>query len=238
MPADYNKSKRICARGDLMEKKRFQMSDSMKVAIFIVLSGGFQDAYTYFCRGSVFANAQTGNIVLLASNAMHGNFAGVLKYLIPIFAFMLGTAFSERIHVHFRDCVKVHWRQLVLLCEIVQLFIVGFIPQSLNPLANALVSFVCAMQVQSFHTVYGQVYASTMCIGNLRSGVEALCRYFQDRDSTQLNRSITYFSVIFLFALGAGFGVLLTEHFGIRAIWLSCALLTIGVILMFKPEDA
>lgn len=221
-----------------MEKKRFQMSDSMKVAIFIVLSGGFQDAYTYFCRGSVFANAQTGNIVLLASNAIHGNFAGVLKYLIPILSFILGTALSERIHMHFHDCAKIHWRQLVLLCETALLFAVGFIPQRLNPLANALVSFVCAMQVQSFHTVYGQAYASTMCIGNLRSGVEALCRYFSDRGITQLHRSLTYFAVIFLFALGAGAGVLLTELFDIRAIWICCALLTIGIILMFKPEDA
>lgn len=38
-----------------------QMSDSFRAAVFIILSGGFQDAYTYFCRGEVFANAQTGN---------------------------------------------------------------------------------------------------------------------------------------------------------------------------------
>ena len=42
-----------------------QMSDSFRAAVFIILSGGFQDAYTYFCRGEVFANAQTGNIVFL-----------------------------------------------------------------------------------------------------------------------------------------------------------------------------
>ena len=39
---------------------RGQMSDSFRAAVFIVLSGGFQDAYTYTCRGEVFANAQTG----------------------------------------------------------------------------------------------------------------------------------------------------------------------------------
>lgn len=37
-----------------------QMSDKFRAAVFIILSGGFQDAYTYCCRGSVFANAQTG----------------------------------------------------------------------------------------------------------------------------------------------------------------------------------
>ena len=46
---------------------RGQMSDTLFTAIFIVLSGGFQDAYTYGCRGGVFANAQTGNIVLLST---------------------------------------------------------------------------------------------------------------------------------------------------------------------------
>lgn len=49
-----------------------QMSDTFFAAVFIILSGGFQDAYTYCCRGSVFANAQTGNIVLLSAALFRG----------------------------------------------------------------------------------------------------------------------------------------------------------------------
>ena len=41
-----------------------QMSESFLTAAFLSLSGGLQDAYTYIYRGHVFANAQTGNIVL------------------------------------------------------------------------------------------------------------------------------------------------------------------------------
>ena len=50
-------------------KTRFhgQMSDTFHAAVFVTHSGGFQDAYTYICRGQVFANAQTGNIVLLSA---------------------------------------------------------------------------------------------------------------------------------------------------------------------------
>ena len=33
-----------------------QMSESLLTASFIILSGGLQDAYTYLCRGKVFAN--------------------------------------------------------------------------------------------------------------------------------------------------------------------------------------
>ena len=39
-------------------RPRGQMSESMLTAAFIILSGGLQDAYTYLCRGKVFANAQ------------------------------------------------------------------------------------------------------------------------------------------------------------------------------------
>lgn len=45
-----------------------QMSDAFRTTVFLTLSGGFQDAYTYMGRGKVFANAQTGNIVLMATN--------------------------------------------------------------------------------------------------------------------------------------------------------------------------
>ena len=44
-----------------------QMSDSLLVGALLSFTGGFQDAYTYLCRGKVFANAQTGNIVLLSA---------------------------------------------------------------------------------------------------------------------------------------------------------------------------
>ena len=49
-------------------RPRGQMSESMLTAAFIILSGGLQDAYTYLCRGKVFANAQTGNIVLMSTH--------------------------------------------------------------------------------------------------------------------------------------------------------------------------
>ena len=173
-----------------------QMSDKFRSAVFIILSGGFQDAYTYCCRGGVFANAQTGNIVLMSSALFRGNWGAVVKYLVPVLSFLLGIAVAELVHVHYRRQEKIHWRQIVLIEEIILLFIVGFIPEYLDPLANALVSFVCALQVQTFHKIHGQPYASTMCIGNMRSGMESLCAWFRSRDRETLVMALTYFGVI------------------------------------------
>lgn len=51
-----------------LDRPRGQMSDSFLMSAFIILSGGLQDAYTYCCRDKVFANAQTGNIVLMSTH--------------------------------------------------------------------------------------------------------------------------------------------------------------------------
>ena len=213
-----------------------QMSESLLTASFIILSGGLQDTYTYICRGKVFANAQTGNIVLFSAYLFEGNFSRCLHYLVPLLAFMVGIFAAECIHRHYKYMEKVHWRQLIVLAEIVLLFIVGFLPQEVNTFANALVSFVCAMQVQTFRKVRGHAYASTMCIGNMRSGTEALCVYFHTREPEVLQKALTYFGVIGLFAVGAGFGALLTHALAERGIWVSCALLTVSFLFMFIHE--
>ena len=90
--------------------------------------------------------------------------------------------------------------------------------------------------VQTFRKVRGHAYASTMCIGNMRSGTEALCVYFHTHDREVLLKALTYFGVIGLFAAGAGAGVLLTEALAERGIWVSCALLTVSFLFMFIHE--
>ncbi len=210
-----------------------QMSDSFLTAIFIVFSGGFQDAYTYMCRGEVFANAQTGNIVLMAANLFQGEFSHCLRYLVPVISFMIGTFVAEQIHSAFKHYEKIHWRQIIILFEILLLFGVGFIPHRYDAVANAVVSFVCAMQVQTFRKVRGHVYASTMCIGNMRSAIVSLFAFFEFRDKKILQKSFVYFGVILIFAIGAGFGSIITKSLGEKAIWVCCAFLAISFAIMF-----
>ena len=213
-----------------------QMSESFYTVIFLSLSGGLQDAYTYLFRGGVFANAQTGNIVLLSVNLFAGNWGKAAHYLVPLLAFSLGVLAAETARWHFRGR-HLHWRQLVVLGEIVLLFLVGFLPSSLDLLANALVSFACAMQVQAFRKVDGYAFASTMCIGNLRSGVESLCAWGRTGNQEAKRKTVRYFGVLLFFALGAGLGSVGIGHWASRAIWLSCALLAVSFVLMFIRED-
>lgn len=215
-----------------------QMSDAFINNMFLALSGGFQDAYTYNSRNEVFSNAQTGNVVLMSQHLMVGQWAEGIRYVFPLLAFALGVLVAERISYRHHDTKKIHWRQIVLVIEIILLFLVGFIPHELDMVATALVSFTCAMQVQAFRKVSGYAYASTMCIGNLRSGMEALSMYLRDRRPEELKKMQHYFGVILFFAIGAGIGGNLSIWFGIRMIWISCLLLTISFLLMFRRNAA
>lgn len=212
------------------------MSEAFITMFFLTLSGGLQDAYTYVLRGKVFANAQTGNIVLMSSHLFSGDFSGCVKYLIPVLAFAAGTFAAEQISGAFRNNTRVHWRQIVLAIEIVLLFLVAFIPESANNFANALVSFSCAMQVQSFRKVNGHPFASTMCIGNLRSGMDALSIWTRTKNKDQFERSMHYFAIIVSFAIGSGFGCMLAGILSLKLVLLSCALLLVSFLLMIPGE--
>ena len=220
-----------------MKRHRGQMSDSLRLGTVLTLAGGLQDAYSYNCRGQVFANAQTGNIVLLGQSLAGGQWAVALHYVFPLLAFLAGVYASEWVRHLGRHSRTLHWRQTVLLVEIALLTAAGFLPQAMNPLANALMSFACAMQVDSFRKFRGVPCATTMCIGNMRSGTEALCVYFHTRDREVLHKALTYFGVIGLFAVGAGLGALLTRAFAERGIWVSCALLAVSFLIMFIHEE-
>lgn len=214
----------------------WQMSEAFITSVFLALSGGFQDAYTYFTRDEVFSNAQTGNVVLMSQHFMMGEWQAGLRYLYPLFAFAFGVFFAEQVQGRFKYAKKLHWRQSILLMEILILFFVGFLTEGWNMLATVLVSFSCAMQVQTFRKVNGHSYASTMCIGNLRSGTAALSAYMRDRRPEQIRQAMYYFGIILFFAVGAGIGGNLSMRLGFKAIWFSSAVLAVSFLLMFIEE--
>lgn len=123
-------------------KHSLQMSETLRLGIILALSGGFMDAYSYLERGNVFANAQTGNLLLFGVNLAEGNYFAMLSYLLPVLAFTLGILLADTVR-----ClnIRLHWRQLSVLLEAVILICVAFFPHSLNPLANSLTSFACGI---------------------------------------------------------------------------------------------
>lgn len=216
---------------------RKQFSESLRVGVLLALTGGFLDAYTYLCRGKVFANAQTGNIVMLGISFIEGNTSDVVKYIVPIIAFATGVLLAEIIRHRLSDYEKIHWRQAVLAIETILLIIVTFI--SYDYIVNTLISLICAMQVESFRKFHGNAYATTMCTGNLRSGTEKLVVFIKNKDRKHLKVALQYYFIIFVFCFGAFIGSIFSLNIGKKAILISCIplVLALGIMGYKKEED-
>lgn len=223
-----------------MNDRTVQMSEAYSLGALLTVGGGFLDAYTYFTRGGVFSNAQTGNLVLLAIRLAEGDLTALPRYLPPILAFALGVVVAELVRDRYRASHALHWRQAVVALEALILLATAFLPQDRwDAAVNAAVSFVCAMQVEAFRKIRGNALATTMCTGNLRSGTELLYHGLRDRDPAALRRSLQYYGIILCFLAGGALGVWATGLLAERAILLCCALLLVIFLAMFRaPEEA
>ena len=212
-----------------------QMSESVRLGILLALSGGLMDAYSYIVRDQVFANAQTGNMLLFGVNLSEGNIRLAIHYLVPVVAFAIGIALAE--YVHTRNIEKLHWRQMSVLLEAVILLGVGFIPTSFNLLANSLTSFACGIQVESFRKIHGHGIATTMCIGNLRNALQNVDDYIITHKRGFLENGLLYFGVIFTFVFGAVLGNWCIERMGLHAIVVASVLLFVAFAIMFIDRE-
>ncbi len=210
-----------------------RIADSVPCAILLALSGGCMDAYSYLFRDHVFANAQTGNILLFAVNLADGELPGAMKYFSLTMSFVAGIMLADLINRKKAPPGSIR-QPISILFEALLLFLTAFLPKSLDAVANMMISFVCGIQLESFREIRGHGIATTMCIGNLRSGTYNLDKYIQTRSRAYLRRAVLYFGIIFTFAAGAVIESKLIRMIGTRAIWFSPALLIVCAALMFR----
>ena len=218
-----------------MERAK-QTSESIELGVLLALAGGFMDAYSYIARDGVFANAQTGNILLVGVNLSGGDLMRAGRYFFPVLAFALGIMLADLIHERFSSLF--HWRQLTVFLEAVILLGVSLIPGTANLVANCLTSFACGMQVESFRKIHGHGIATTMCIGNLRSALQSVDDYIITHNKGFLENGLLYFGVILTFVVGAVLGNLCIGWLGLHAIAVAAALLAGCFLIMFIDREA
>lgn len=206
-------------------------SQRMRIAFLLTLVGGFLDAYTYFERGGVFANAQTGNIVMLGIALATGSHGKALAHLVPICSFTLGLLTSIMIkEVLERRHLRLV-RRSVLVVEMVGLGIAGLVPLGAewDIVANSIVSFVAAMQYETFTTFRGEAIVTTMSTGNLRKCIDALFAGAAHADREKLARAGLYASIISTFTLGAIVGTHACALMGRAAVLPAITLLGLAI---------
>lgn len=211
---------------------RHAIHESIPFGVLLAIVGGFLDAYTFIGRGGVFANAQTGNIVLLGVYASEREWEQALIHIPPILAFVIGVIVAESIKNNLLHFFILDWKQAILILEILVLFIVGFIPDTVpNIFVTVTIAFVASVQVSSFRKLVDSPFNTTMSTGNLRSASQAAYIAFTQKDRESAIKAIRYFTIILSFLFGAFLGGLLTLIIGVKSIWGAVIILIFAVIL-------
>lgn len=211
-----------------MKDQKFPAHETLQAGILLATVGGFLDAFTYLLRGGVFANAQTGNMVLLGIHLTKRDLGQAIYYFFPILAFFAGILLTAWIKKTFSEVEWVHWHSLILILELIILFIIGFLPLSVSDsVVNITISFICSMQVCCFKKLKGSAYATTMCTGNLRSGTEQLFLWISDKNKEAGKQAGRYFLIILCFCMGAVIGALTIPIWKEKSIWICCVILLI-----------
>jgi uncharacterized membrane protein YoaK (UPF0700 family) len=207
----------------------------------LAVAGGFQDAFSYIDLGGVFANAQTGNVVLFGVEAAREHWAAAVRHIPSLLAFVAGVVVAETLHRP-RVAAALRWpARIALIVEIVVLAVVGLLPRGVpDSVLIVLIAFTASVQVTTFRTLIIWPYNTAMVTGNLRTAAQAAYAAVADRDTVAVRMAVrkarSFAVVIASFVVGAFSGGWLTLQLGRHAIWISAGVLTAALGLFLLDE--
>ncbi|MCC8015023.1 MAG: DUF1275 domain-containing protein [Eubacterium sp.] len=215
------------------KKELLPVYQSRPVCWILAYCGGFMEAFTYILHGKVFCNAATGNFALMAIAFAQGAVKSGLYYLIPLAAYAAGVAVSEKLPASVRK-LGIHWHTVFIFVEIVVMVVLGVLPAGLpDPFFTVPVTFVCAIQYNSFTKLQGVPLSTTFCTNNLRQASKNLVAAISNKSRKSFNTALYYISAIIFFFTGALTGSLLIFKLQGKAIFWAAILLcgAFGVLL-------
>lgn len=210
--------------------KNLPSHEQVFFALLLTFVCGFFDSYTFVNYNGQFANAQTANIIFIGMELANTNYMGALRYVPPVIAFIIGVLFNEYIMNKYRNVSIARYINLSLLLQTCMLIFAYIVPKiwfvNTVPL---IISFVCAMQFDSFRSVNKVQFASIFCTGNLRSATEHLFRRFYKKEKQSSEMVVMYSALLVSFIFGVILGGVLSKWMGHHAILLAILVFIINL---------
>ncbi len=203
----------------------------MGIGALLAGAGGFLDGFTYVGHGRVFANAMTGNVVLLGVNFFAGDWHTAFRHLPPILAFLFGVSVAQAMQFHTKRNGATAPYTAVLMLEIWVLLVLSLLPATTTDFIFTIsIAFAASVQVQTFREVNGRAFSSTFTTGNLRTLGEAAFSRLVERNRQSATVIKDFSAICSAFLLGAAAGGFATHEFGNRALWCDIVFLILVAI--------
>lgn len=209
-------------------------NESLAIGVLLGAVGGFLDAYT-FVGHAVFANAQTGNIVLFGVETASRHWHQAILRLVPIAAFMVGVVATETLaRPRVRRGVRRPLR-VALGAEIVILAAVASLPDDAPALLVTVpVAFAASIQWSTFRMLVDAPYSTLLATGNLRMATASAFQWIVEHDPTARRHARQFAAVVLAFAAGALIGAISTNNLGTTAVAVAAGILLITLVALMN----
>jgi uncharacterized membrane protein YoaK (UPF0700 family) len=206
-------------------------------ALLLTLTNGFMDGYTYYVRGGVFANVQTGNVILFAIDISERKLAAAMAHVWPILAFMVGIGVAAYIKSGRVERIVPHPLRWAMAVQVIVLGVIGFIPVTVaHSYVTVPIAFLAAVQMGLFRNIRDLAYLPVATTGNLMRFMESGYDGLVERSAASRRACGIYGTVILAFAGGALIGAFASRAWGAHAIWLAAGILAVTLVLFIVDE--
>ncbi len=206
-------------------------------ALLLTLTNGFMDAHTFYVRGGVFANVQTGNVIFFAIDLSERKLAAAMAHVWPILAFVVGIWLASHIKSGRADRIVTHPLRWAIAVQVIVLGAIGFVPVSVaHNYVTVPIAFLAAVQMGLFRNIGDLAYLPVATTGNLMRFVESGYDGVVEKSAAARRACGIYGTVILAFAGGALIGAFASRAWGAHAIWLAAGTLAVTLILFIVDE--
>ena len=174
-------------------------------SLLATTAGGALDAWVYLGHGHVFANAQSGNVVLIGVALADGEPSRAARHLPSLLAYVAGLLVS-RLAADRLKALGLNSRTIRLGVVCLLLTLLALVADRLaDGVVTAWVGFTAAVQTTSLSHFGRWSFNTGMTTGNMRSAAVAIVRAW-DGDADEWPHALVMGALCLSFLLGAVLG--------------------------------
>jgi uncharacterized membrane protein YoaK (UPF0700 family) len=213
-----------------------QWLSALAASAMVTIAGGATDAWVYFAHGHVFANAQSGNVVLMGIAFANGDVASAATHLPSLLAFGTG-ALTSRLFGQLLKRRRFNSRDVRLAVACAMLVALGlFADRMSDRTVTACVGFIAGVQITSLSHIGSWSFNTGMTTGNLLAGIGALAKALTG-SAEDWPHAAAMFLLCFAFGIGATAGAWLTPRLAGATLLAVAALIAAAIAVSPRGLD-
>jgi uncharacterized membrane protein YoaK (UPF0700 family) len=211
-------------------------ADVPLVAGLVLLVGtGFVDSYTFLAHGHVFAEAMTGNLVLIGIGVVEPEIVEFWRPLAAYAAFVVGVALLWWIAGRRAPATRAP-QVATLTFEVAVLVVVGFLPSSVPQVVTVTaIAFASGMQIAAFQRLGLAKFTTTVMTSNSLHTVNAALTAWSSGTRQDRLVAVHLAAGLVAFMVGVLGGALLTDVLEARASWVAAGVFAVSGLLLLRP---